>query len=109
MLAKISGIVYLAAAGMLYGLCRLWQGKEPIGTTKSGEHQLFVILPIISYFGSQSRRLAQNRLLPCDSLQLPSLSLYYSLPVQQRHNYKTKGHARKCAVNIEPASLSLVR
>lgn len=39
MLAKISGIVYLAAAGMLYGLRRLWQGKEPIGTTESGEHQ----------------------------------------------------------------------
>lgn len=35
MLAKISGIVYLAAAGMLYGLWRLWQGKEPFGTSGS--------------------------------------------------------------------------
>jgi hypothetical protein len=32
MLAKLSGLVYLAAAGMLYGLWRLWQGKEPFGS-----------------------------------------------------------------------------
>ncbi len=35
MLAKISGIVYLAAAGMLYGLWRLWRGEEPFGTSGS--------------------------------------------------------------------------
>jgi hypothetical protein len=39
MLAKISGIVYLAAAGMLYGLWRLWQGKEPIGTGEREDRQ----------------------------------------------------------------------
>jgi hypothetical protein len=39
MLAKISGIVYLAAAGMLYGLWRLWQGKEPLDTGKLGGRQ----------------------------------------------------------------------
>jgi hypothetical protein len=39
MLAKISGIVYLAAAGMLYGLWRLWQGKELIDMNGLGDHQ----------------------------------------------------------------------
>jgi hypothetical protein len=30
--AKISGITYLAAAGTLYVLWRLWPGKEPFGS-----------------------------------------------------------------------------
>jgi hypothetical protein len=39
MLAKLSGLVYLLAVGMLYGLWRLWHGKEPLDTDELGGRQ----------------------------------------------------------------------
>jgi hypothetical protein len=39
MLAKLSGLVYLAAVGMLYGLWRLWQGKEPTRGRDPEDHR----------------------------------------------------------------------
>jgi hypothetical protein len=39
MLAKLSGPLYLLAVGMLYGLWRLWHGKEPIDMNELGDLQ----------------------------------------------------------------------
>jgi hypothetical protein len=39
MLAKLSGLVYLLAVGMLYGLWRLWQGKEPTRGRDPEDHR----------------------------------------------------------------------